>query len=641
MTSKIAATTTSVPVDDRTDRPTLRTVPEPTDVLGEAVAAFGDVAAALSELHELDDLLRLIAERICTLIGVRRCSLYLRDERSSLYRGQVGHWRHNIDESIKRLTSGGVSDAFTREIVATKAAVVIQDTRSDPRPIKSTMRSWDVRSMMGVPMVLRGEVVGIIYLDDADQRRHYSVEDQRIASTFANLAAAAIQQVRLTADLRSKLETVATQNANMRRAALVDDQLTNLVLEGRTMREMATAIAELTGHACTIHDAAFRQVAAGRPAHQSDGMLPKILQPETRSHPDVRAALARLRDNRPRVIGPFPFAAMHNRCLVAPVVAGEDRWGHLVLLEHGSRLTTFDMLVARRGATVVAWGMSAERRAAAAEWNVGASLAGELIRGNRDISALEARAEHIGVQIDDPHVVCLVTRTADSGGITPDAQTVADAFAKVSDSKPLATAVTEGVGVIVRLPSDDSAGMQAVKAQATAACAALDPKQPLIVGISTACRAPGDYVRAYQQATQVASCLNTFADTKLSRVLSAADLGAGRLFLSTSNAAEAGLFVQETLGQLLQDRSRADLLTTLHVFCQSGRSVRRTAEIMGVHENTIRYRVTRVEALTELDVSVDPDAQFSVQLALLILRLKGVLPWDIAGAPESATSAAA
>jgi hypothetical protein len=609
--------------------------PRTADRYSAAIAAFGDVSEALSELHELDDLLHLIARRICELVGVRRCSLYLRDERSNLYRGQVGHWLHDIDEGVKRLTSGGAGDAFTREIVATKAPVVVQDTRSDTRPIKSTMRSWDVRSMLGVPMVLRGEVVGIVYLDDADQRRQYTTADESIASIFANLAAIAIQQARLTSDLRAKLTTVATQNVSMRRAAVVDDRLTALVVEGSTLSEIATAIAELTGKSCAIHDAELRQIASGRPAGDDDGMLPKLLGPEARSHPDVRRAIAGLRDNRPAVVGPMPYAGVHNRCIVAPVAAGADRWGHLLLLEHGSRLTNFDMLVARRGATVIAWGMSAERRAAAAEWNVGASLAGELIRGNRDLSALERRAEHQGFRIDEPHALCLITAASESGTIVPDARAVADAFVPDgrAERRPLATAVTEGVGVIVPLPSDDAQGLRAVKDRVGAACDALDAEGALLAGISTVCHRPTDYVRAYEQATQVVRCLNTFGAADRTQVLAANDLGAGRLFLATSNAAEADRFVEETLGRLLADRSRADLLTSLHVFCRHGRSVRRTSQVMGVHENTIRYRIMRAESLIELDVTNDADAQFSVQLALLILRLKGVLPWEAAGPP--------
>jgi len=45
-----------------------------------------------------------------------------------------------------------------------------------------------------------------------------------------------------------------------------------------------------------------------------------------------------------------------------------------------------------------------------------------------------------------------------------------------------------------------------------------------------------------------------------------------------------------------------------------------------VHENTIRYRLARIEHVTGLGVSACSDDQLSAQLALLVLRLQGVLP---------------
>jgi DNA-binding PucR family transcriptional regulator len=44
---------------------------------------------------------------------------------------------------------------------------------------------------------------------------------------------------------------------------------------------------------------------------------------------------------------------------------------------------------------------------------------------------------------------------------------------------------------------------------------------------------------------------------------------------------------------------------------------------LGVHENTVRYRLARVHALTGLDVAGDASDQLSVQMALLVLRLQG------------------
>ncbi|MCK9248299.1 MAG: GAF domain-containing protein [Solirubrobacteraceae bacterium] len=594
----------------------------------QVIAAFGDVTEALNDLHDLDDLLRLVARRICELVGVQRCSLYLREERSRLYRGQVGHWRTNIDEGVKRLTSGGPGDAFTREIVQTKAPVVVQNARTDPRPIRSTMRTWEVRSMMGVPMVLQGDVVGIVYLDDHDRPRRYSPADEAIASAFADLAAAAISQAKLTADLRDRLSTVAKQNAMMRRVAVVDDKLTELVLEGRNMREIAEAISQLTGKPCAIHGDDDRTLAVGRSPGDPDGLVPRLLQTGVREHPEVRSALDGLTDNRPAVVGPIPYAGVHNRFLVAPVATAEDHWGHLVLLEHQSRLTNFDLLVARRAATIIAWEMSAERRAAQSEWNVRGALAGELVRGNRDTAALERRAEHVGMRIDEPHVLCLVTTTRGSDTTLPDARTVAEALSPGhAGPAPLATGVTEGVAVILPVPDDEDGvtGLERLKARCDVALHDLAPRGRLLAGISTVCRGSDDYPGAFEQAVQVVRCLETYSTGDGHAVLSATDLGAGRLFLSTSNAEEATRFVGETLGGMLEDRSADELLRTLQEFFRADRSVRRSSQAMGVHENTIRYRLARVEDLTGLAVSTDSDDQFSVQLALLILRLQGRL----------------
>jgi hypothetical protein len=50
------------------------------------------------------------------------------------------------------------------------------------------------------------------------------------------------------------------------------------------------------------------------------------------------------------------------------------------------------------------------------------------------------------------------------------------------------------------------------------------------------------------------------------------------------------------------------------------------AERLGVHENTIRYRLSRVEQLTGLAVTHDPDAQLQAHMALLVLELQGRVP---------------
>lgn len=591
----------------------------------EAIDAFGDVAAAIGELRDQDELLHLIARKICELVEVPRCSVYLRDSETGLYRGQVGHSTHDIDAGVKRLICGTQADGFTHEIIETRAPVVIRNVRNDPRPVRSVMRDWNVLSMMGVPMVIGSTVVGLIFLDTEDDVHDFDHLEQALASAFADLAAIAISQSRLFNELRSSHETVARQNGILRRAAAVDDRLTGLVLNGCNLREIAAAVAELTNKACAIHDADGRQVAAAVPPGLEGGKPPRLIDAAVAGKQDVRDALAALSGNG-GVVGPFPAAGLAYRFLATPVTVRDTRWGMLVLSEQGSRFGGFDMLIARRSATVVALELSAARRAANAEWNARSSLAGELIRGNHDSVSLEARAEYLGISLRRPHVLCLITGARDGKLRFPVARQVAAAFREVApEVGVLATEVAEGMALIVEIADRDplAAGVREVKEMAAAACAKLAGDGLLRASISTPCHRPSEYARAYRQACEVARCIEAFG---VDTVLAADDLGAARLFLANADPAGVVQFARETLGRLLDDDVPDELLRTLACFFDQDRSVRQSAAALDVHENTIRYRLSRIEELTGLAVASDSGAQLSAQLAVLILKMQRAFP---------------
>jgi DNA-binding PucR family transcriptional regulator len=64
------------------------------------------------------------------------------------------------------------------------------------------------------------------------------------------------------------------------------------------------------------------------------------------------------------------------------------------------------------------------------------------------------------------------------------------------------------------------------------------------------------------------------------------------------------------------------LLETLQVFFDQSRSVRKAAQHLGVHENTIRYRLARIQELTGLAVGSSSDDELTAHLALLIVRIQ-------------------
>jgi len=590
----------------------------------EVVSAFAEVADAISGERDLDSLLHLIAERICTLLDIRRCSVYLRDQRTGVFRGRVGHAVHDIDIAIKRLTAGVEADGFTREILRTQRPVLIGNAQSDPRPVRSAMVAWSVRTMLGVPMVLRGEVIGLLFLDNEDIPHDYVAEEQDLCQTFANLAAIAIAQAKLTADLRATLSTAAQQNATLRRAAALDDRLSNLVLAGANLSEIAGAVTELTGKPASIHDAEFRRLAHAAPA--GDGPDHRPLQPASLRHPAVSEALEGL-GRKPVVIPAIAAAGLPQRLLVAAVRVGGRISGYLVLREHRSRFGAQDMIVARRTATIIALELSGKQRAYEAESHAIEALVRDLLHGSGDHCSLSRRADYHGLGLSEPHAVVLLSvhERRPQGELSP--ERIADAFATLAPHvRALPAAVDHGTAVVVEAPDAAAPDKPAwtVKAVVEDIVGHLAADGSVSAAISTVCRGVEDYPGAFEQTRQITRGIATFGAVGQLHVLAAEELGAGRLLLATADRREADRFVRDTLGRLLDtsDDAVADLFLTLQAFFQCSRSVRRSAALLDVHENTIRYRLARIAELTGLDVAGDADVQLAVQLALLILRLE-------------------
>ena len=594
-----------------------------------ALLAFASIAEALSEGRDLDTILHLVGMQICKLAGVQRASIYLRDPETGLFRGQVGHPDAVGDERIKRLVAGMPADRFTQEIVESQRPVAIVNAMDDPRPIRSTMRAWHIRSMLGVPMVLRGEVIGIMFVDNEGRTHRFSPSVCEVASTFADLAAIAISQARVTAELRRSLAAVERQNELLRRAAVIDDRLANLVVKGADLSEIAAAVAELTGKPISIHDAEHRRLASAVPPWLDETVLPRLLDASCRDHPAVIEALRGMRATHGGVVGPLPDLGLHHRFLVAPILIREETCGHLVIMEYGSRFNSLELHVARRAATKVALELTIERRGIAAARDASASLTADLICGRLDGASFARRARFIGIDPSAPRVLCLVTGDASVDDAAPAADELSAALAFASrGSGVLTTGVAEGVVALLEVNRATSR-LAAISEARMVVEQALDTvgDSRLRAALSSRCTTAPDFVRGYEEARQVMTCLRSFSSDQGARVLAADDLGVGRVLLSSSDHVSVRRFAEDALGDLLAENETArDQLRTLEIFFECGRNIRRSAVVLDVHENTVRYRLTRIERKTGLAVGTSADDQLTAQLALLVLRLDGTLP---------------
>lgn len=592
-----------------------------------AMAELSEVAAGLDDDQPLDDLLHLLCERLCRLLDIERCSLYLKDAETGEFRGRVAHYKLDVDDMIQRYIAGVPADGLTREILETGEAVLIADAQRDPRPVRSQMRRWGVQAIIGVPMIAGGEVVGLVFLDNASRPYPYTTVQQDLAQICANLCAATIVQAEGRARLRADLSVAARQNELLRRLSSVNDRFISVVLEGvNGIDDIARVASELAGNPCAILDAGGRRLA------ESGGATASPRDRACRDHPRIRAGMAKLAERRVAVIDAVPAAGLPHRCIVAEVAARGEAWGHVVIGERRRTLGALEMATAERAATAVALAWEAARRGVELERDLRRALVTELIHEGADTAALERRSDRLGVDVYAPHAVIMLSGR-DRSCRPPNSAATADALAarrpaSLADAPLLAAEVGDMVALVVPLEEDTPAAMADLCAALADAVADLEPGGEVLVGVSAVCHRPADYPRARFEAGQIIGLLREHSRPgSHARVLSCHESGAGRMLLASHEKGQLDAFLRDVLGPLLdEDDAKADaLLRTISCYLRTGGSTGRTAATLAIHENSVRNRLARVTDLTGLDVAGDGEDRLWMQLAVDGLRLRDAL----------------
>lgn len=392
------------------------------------------------------------------------------------------------------------------------------------------------------------------------------------------------------------------------------------------------ASAELTGKVTALFDSGGRLIARAGPAGFGWAAVPPVAR--------TRAAAPAGSEGREPVLVPAdPVARLHRRQLLGEVVVDDAVVGWLVLLEHPAPLRPVDAFLAMRTAEHLGREFLVQRRIASVAWNARASLARQLLRGTFDHEDLLNSGEYLGVDTSARRVLVYVF---DGDRDDVDDEQLAVDLERELRLEVLATRGSEGTVLLVEAPRETTP--ISVVARVKSAVHAVVSRHPgsRIVGVSSVSE-PARLRRAYQEAREVAHCIDRFVPASSQRVLAADDLGPARLFLANSDADAVREYAEDVLGPLLNGEPRGvNHLLTLQNYFETGRSVRAAAARLGVHENTVRLRLERVQDLTGLDVLGDANDQLSVQTALLLVRLRahpGLPAFDAAsdaGGRESA-----
>ncbi len=178
----------------------------------EHVQAVTDVA--LSHL-ELDALLQELLERICRILEADTCAILLLDHDANelVTRAAVG-----IEDDVERSVGIPVGRGFAGRVAATRQPVVIEHVH-DADILDPILLQSDITSLLGVPLLVRGELIGVVHVGML-QPRTFSEEDVELLQLVADRAALGIDRAQAHSEIlrldQMKLNFVAVASHELR-----------------------------------------------------------------------------------------------------------------------------------------------------------------------------------------------------------------------------------------------------------------------------------------------------------------------------------------------------------------------------------------------------------------------------------------
>ncbi|MCV2464716.1 helix-turn-helix domain-containing protein [Streptomyces sp. ICN988] len=584
------------------------------------LTALFDTAGDLAALRDLDAVLRSIVRRARMLLGTDTAYLTLPDEEAG--------------DTFMRVTDGSVSELFQNLrlqlgeglgglVAQTARPYATPDYRTDERfhhthSIDAGVLDEGLVAILGVPLLLGsgsgGKVIGALFAADRTPRT-FSPDEVALLCSLANHAAIAIDTAKAMTDARVALAELAEANAvirersaAMQRAEESHDRLSDLVLRGGDVADVAAAVADLLEGDVTVFDAGGWPLtptahgAGGAPAGPSgaDGAR----EMDALKGTDDAAALVRAAEESRATA----HAVVHDGRWVCAVLAGQEMLGSLVLSGRPD-LDGPDRRLFERSSVVTSLLLLLRRSVAEAENRVRGDLITDLLTApDRDPAGLVARGRNLGIDLNRPHLVLVASTDAD----------VRDRLAGAAVQYLFGGdgVSAEHAGTVMLVPDGGAT-------PGDAAGAAAEQLTHLVgAPVTVAGAGPAAGPRALADAhAEAARCLQAL--TVLGRRGaggSAGELGFLGVLLGEDHDVEG--FVRATLGPLLEydDRRGTQLVRTLGAYFGCGGSLTRAKEELHVHINTVVQRLDRVQALLGPDWN-SPENALELQLALRLRLL--------------------
>jgi PucR family transcriptional regulator, purine catabolism regulatory protein len=448
--------------------------------------------------------------------------------------------------------------------------------------------------------------------------------------------------VRFVDVARTINEQVVQENMSyVARTLNITRVLTQLVLEGGDLRQLAVALAELIGQSISIETERFEGIASHNIAEVDEARRYTLqhghTDPRLVRALEERGILRQLRRTRRSVfLPPIPEVGLELERILAPIVVHGDIYGYLWIIADARPPSDLERMAIESGATIAALMMLHQEAMQNAEATLKGDLLTELIEGLSERQPiLTAAALRYGVDLTRSFALLMVDEThKEATRVVAWLRRVNRALA---DAKDVHAIVGQFAGQVLLLlqteerrplprrldPPNLETPLMTLCAQLAANILAQVPSENgsqlagVRISYSSVMHGVAAVSQAYQQCSQTLHITRRLRDPR--RIVAFSELGylhvlyhAGERALRGNASAALILHLREVGG--------AELVNTLEAYLDAGGNGVHTAEALHIHRSTLNYRLARIAEVCNVELT-DAAMRTNLLIALKLLRL--------------------
>ncbi|MBL8132366.1 MAG: GAF domain-containing protein [Anaerolineae bacterium] len=211
--------------------------------------ALAETTALINSTLDTNSVLNQVMDTVVQLTGAERGYIMLTNKVTGALEFRVAR---GVDREQLSRDEFIVSNTIINEVYTTAQPVLTDNARADPRyQSMESIVGYQLRSILAVPLIVRGEVIGVVYCDNRALTAVFKDSELNLLTAFANQAAVAIENARLFEAVRAQLAEITAMRD------LVDSIFTSVIsglitLNGRdeitAFNHAAETITRLSAH---------------------------------------------------------------------------------------------------------------------------------------------------------------------------------------------------------------------------------------------------------------------------------------------------------------------------------------------------------------------------------------------------------